>query len=109
MVYHTTIFKLAAFMKKVTFTFDDRTVSSLERTAARLSKSKSQVVREAIRAYGETVDRLSDEEREKMIRLFDDLTEKIPDRPRAEVEKELEEVKRNRRSGGRRTPAEKDP
>lgn len=96
-------------MKKVTFTFDDGTVSSLERTAARLSKSKSQVVREAIRAYGETVDRLSDEEREKMIRLFDDLTENIPDRPRAEVEKELKEVKRNRRSGGRRTPAERDP
>lgn len=95
-------------MKKVTFTFDDDTVSSLERTAARLSRSKSQIVREAIRAYGETVYRLSDEEREEMLQLFDDLTEKIPDRPRAEVEKELDEARRERRSGGRRSPVEKE-
>jgi metal-responsive CopG/Arc/MetJ family transcriptional regulator len=91
-------------MIKVTFTLDDGTVASLERTAARLSKPKSQVVREAIRLYGEQTDRLSDEEREQMLELFDDVTARVPHRPRADVEEELAEVRRARRSGGRRTP-----
>jgi len=91
-------------MIKVTFTLDDSTIASLERTAARLSKPKSQVVREAIRFYGEQTDRLSDEEREEMLKLFDEVTASIPHRPRVEVEKELAEVRRARRSGGRRTP-----
>ncbi len=91
-------------MIKVTFTLDDGTVAALERTAARLSKPKSQVVREAIRFYGEQTDRLSDEERDQMLALFEEVTASIPHRPRAEVEKELAEVRRARRSGGRRTP-----
>ena len=91
-------------MIKVTFTLDDGTIASLERIAARLSKPKSQVVREAIRFYGEQTDRLSDEEREEMLKLFDEVTASIPHRPRTEVEKELTEVRRARRSGGRRTP-----
>ena len=90
-------------MIKVTFTLDDGTVASLERIADRLSKPKSQVVREAIRLYGEQTDRLSAEERDQMLRLFDEVTELIPERPRGEVEKELAEVSRARRSGGRRS------
>lgn len=94
-------------MKKVTYTLDDGTVASLERTAERLSKPKSQVVREAIRFYGEEMDRLSDEERVTMLRVFDEVTSKIPDRPRTDVKKELAEVKKARRAGGRRTTPEK--
>ena len=94
---------IVSAMIKVTFTLDDGTVAYLERTAARLSKPKSQVVREAIRFYGEEVDRLSDEERDRMLRLFDELTREIPDRPRSEVEGELEDLRRARRVGGRRT------
>jgi len=90
-------------MIKVTFTLDDGTVASLERTAARLSKPKSQVVREAIRFYGEQTDRLSEEEREEMLKLFDEVTASIPHRPRAKVEEELAEGRRARRSGGRGT------
>lgn len=89
-------------MIKVTFTLDDGTVASLERTATRLSRPKSQVVREAIRFYGEQIDQLSDAERDQMLRVFDKVTDLIPDRPRAEVEDELAEVNRARRSGGRR-------
>ena len=89
-------------MIKVTFTLDDGTVASLERTATRLSRPKSQVVREAIRFYGEQIDKLSDAERDQMLRVFDKVTDLIPDRPRAEVENELAEVNRARRSGGRR-------
>jgi hypothetical protein len=39
-------------MKRVTFTLDEPTVASLERTAGRLGVAESQVVREAIRVYG---------------------------------------------------------
>lgn len=88
-------------MKKVTFTLDEDTVGYLDRTAERLSMPKSQVVREAIRIYGEQAGRLSSEERERMLRVFDEVTEGIPERPREEVEAELEEVREARRGGGR--------
>lgn len=90
-------------MIKVTFTLDDETVGYLERAAERLSKPKSQVVREAIRLYGEEMGRLTDEERDRMLEVFDDVTADIPDRPRSEVEAELDEVRRARRAGGRRS------
>ena len=92
-------------MNKFTFTLDEDTVAALERVSERLSRPKSQVVREAIRFYGERVDRLSAEERNRMLALFDEATAALPDRPRAEVEEELEEVRRARRSGGRRSGA----
>lgn len=90
-------------MKKVTYTLDDETVADLERIADRLSRPKSQVVREAIQLYREEMDRLTDEEREAMLRAFDRLTAKIPKRSRAEVERELDEIRRARRSAGGRT------
>lgn len=95
-------------MKKVTYTLDEETLDTLERIAERLSKPKSQVVREAIKLYGEEVHRLSHEEREAMLRLFDEVTAKIPSRPRDAVERELTSVRRARRSYGRGTEPEKD-
>jgi hypothetical protein len=88
-------------MIKVTFTLDDETVAYLSRTAHRLGVAKSQVVREAIRVYGEQTSRLSDEERDRLLRTFDEVTAAIPDRPREEVEAELAEVRRARRRGRR--------
>ena len=90
-------------MNKVTFTLDKETIAALKRAADRLSRPKSQVVREAIRFYGEHVDRLSPDERDRMLALFDTVTADLPDRPRSDVEKELEEVRRARRFGGRRS------
>jgi metal-responsive CopG/Arc/MetJ family transcriptional regulator len=99
---------VGAAMKKVTYTLDEETLDTLERMAERLDRSKSQVVREAIKLYGEEVDRLSDEERDAMLRLFDEVTAAIPNRSRDEVKEELAEVTRARRHGGRRTEPEKD-
>lgn len=96
-------------MKKVTYTLDDDTVAHLDRMARRLSKPKSQVVREAIRFYGEEVDRLSDEERDQMLEVFDEVTARIPNRSRADVNAELEAVGKARRSGGRRTKQKDRP
>jgi Ribbon-helix-helix protein, copG family len=86
---------------KVTFTLDDDTVAYLERTAARLSIPKSRVVREAIRVYGEHMARLTEEERDRLLGVFDEVTADIPDRPREEVRRELDDVREARRGGGR--------
>lgn len=88
---------------KVTFTLDDQTVARLRRTAERLGKAKSQVVREAIEDYSQRIGRLSEGERLRLLSAFDELLPHIPERPVSEVEKELREIRRARRGGGRRS------
>ncbi len=73
----------------------------LDRTADRLSRSKSEVVREAIRVYSEHIHLLSEDERERLLATFDRVVPSIPPRPVEEVEAELEEVRQARRGGGR--------
>lgn len=89
-------------MKKMTFTLDVAAVREIDRAAERLDISKSQVVREAVRLYGEQLGRLSEEEREAKLAVFDELVPRIPSRTREEVEGELEELRETRRGGGRR-------
>jgi len=89
--------------RKVTFTLDEATLASLARTARRLDRPKSQVVRDAIREYGTRVGRLSEAERLRLLRVFDEVVPRIPQRPAAEVERELRAVREARRRGGRRT------
>jgi len=91
-------------MKKMTFTLDVAAVREIDRAAERLGISKSHVVREAVRLYGEQLGRLSGEEREAKLATFDQLVPEIPSRPREEVERELEELREVRRGGGRRGP-----
>lgn len=105
-MYHTAIVPYIRHTRtviKVTFTLDDETVAYLGRTAQRLGLPKSQVVREAIRLYGEQAGLLSVEERDRALALFDEVTEAIPQRPREAVERELAEIRRARREGGRRS------
>ena len=47
-------------MIRVTFTLSDETVAEIRRTAARLRKPQSQVVREAVAEYAARSDRLTD-------------------------------------------------
>lgn len=93
-------------MIKMTFTLDEDAVQQLERAADRLSMPKSQVVREALRLYGEELGRLSEEERQRMLEKFDEVVPFIPDRPREEVEQELADVRSIRRGSGRGTTVE---
>lgn len=88
-------------MKKMTFSLDAESVRELERASDRLGIPKSQVVREAVRAYGEQLGRLSEEERRAKLALFDEVVARIPDRPREEVEQELDDIRAARRKGGR--------
>jgi predicted transcriptional regulator len=90
-------------MIKVTFTLDEESVARLDRMSERFRVPKSQVVREAIRIYGEQASRLSAEERDRMLEIFDAVTPRIPHRSRDAVEAELEGVRVARRTGGRRT------
>lgn len=90
-------------MVKMTFTLDDATVSQLRRSADRLAKPRSEIVRLAIRDYAQRIGRLSEEERSQLLRAFDELVPRIPARPAAEVEREIRAVRAARRRGGRAT------
>ena len=90
-------------MIKKTFTLDRESALELRRAADRLGIPQSQVVREALQLYGEQLGRLSDEERAAKLDAFDKVVAALPDRPRADVETELAEVRRARRRGGRGT------
>ena len=91
---------------KMTFTLDEATVDRINRVAARLSKPKSEVVREAMREFETKSDRLSEEERTRMLRIIDQIAKRPPTRTQREVDREIAEIRRARRSGGRLHPAE---
>lgn len=92
-------------MVKVTFTLDDETVARIRRTAERMRKPQSQVVREAIADYSTTADSLSGIERRRMLQALDRLERTLPPRPARAVDAELRQVRAVRRQGGRRSPA----
>jgi len=87
----------------MTFTLDAETATRLRQAAERMSIPKSQVVREAIRDYSERVGRLSERERLRLLRAFDELVPRIPRRPLADVEREIRQIREARRGGGRKT------
>lgn len=93
-------------MVKVTYTLDDDTVQRIRRVAARLGKPQSQVVREAVKDYEAHSDRLSDDERARMLAALDELLPRIRPRKQADVDAEVAEVRRARRHGGRKHRAE---
>ena len=89
-------------MVKVTYTLDDETVDSLRRISARLGKPQSLVVREAIKDYEARADRLSDDERTRMLGALDRLMQEPPTGSDAAVETELRQIRVARRSWSRR-------
>lgn len=88
---------------KVTFTLDSGTIQRLNIAADRLAIPKSEVVREAIAEFYERLGRLSERERTALLKAFDELVPQIETRSSEEVDQELAEVRRARRSGGRRS------
>jgi hypothetical protein len=87
---------------KVTFTLDEGTISRLQDAAARLAKPKSEIVREAILEFHDRIGRLSERERLGMLRVFDELVPRIPARSAASTDCELAEVRKSRKTGGRK-------
>jgi len=86
---------------KMTFSLDESTAAELGRTAQRLQIPKSRVVREAIHEFAARAGRLSERERRHLLQVFDDLVPQIPPRDVSDVEAELAEIRRARRTGGR--------
>ena len=74
------------------------TISRLRDAAGRLAKAKSQVIREAIHDFHERIGRLSERERLRLLRAFDELVPQIPSRPKAQVERELRAIRQGRRA-----------
>jgi predicted transcriptional regulator len=89
-------------MIKVTFTLDEATVGQLRRTAARVRKPQIRVVREAIGEYAARADKLSEDERQRMLAVLDRAMLRSPSRTAAEVGVELREVRAARRRWGAR-------
>ena len=96
-------------MIKVTFTLDEATVEQLRRTAAKVRKPQSRVVREAISDYAARMDRLSEGERQRMLAILDRAIRRRPSRSTAEVDAELREIRAARRRWGARRGATTTP
>jgi len=96
-------------MVKVTFTLDDQTVERLRRTASRLAKPQSYVVREAVREYEARSTKLSDEERARMLAIVDRMVQEPHTRTAAEVDTELREIRASRRRWARHRSSRRRP
>jgi hypothetical protein len=94
---------------KVTFTLDHATIDCLQDAALRLGIPKSEVVREAVQDYHARLGKLSEVERRRMLANFDQLVPLIPGRSELEVKRELEEIRKARRRGGRKSRERQRP
>ena len=92
-------------MVKLTFSVDEATAQTLKKTAERLRKPQSMVVREAVAEYAARAGRLTEGERRQMLKAVDQMMSQAPTRAQSEVARELRAVRRARRQGGRRPPA----
>ncbi|CAN5455531.1 hypothetical protein BH23ACI1_BH23ACI1_30410 [soil metagenome] len=90
-------------MPKLTFSLDEETVEALRKTAVRTRKPQSLIVREAIAQYAAREDVLSDPERERLMGVLRQIRRRPATRAQAEVDRELQEIRRSRRTGWSRS------
>ena len=86
-------------MAKMTFSLDDETVRTLRMIAERKQKPQSVVVREAIVEYAAKDEKLSDPERTRKLQLIRNLRSQAPTRDQADVDRELDDLRRSRKTG----------
>lgn len=89
-------------MARATFSLDDATIAEIRRTAARLRKPQSHVVRDAVADYAARADRLSERERLHLVGVLEGLRAVRPAKSAAAVDAELKHLRSDRRTGGRR-------
>ncbi len=89
-------------MARATFSLDEATIAEIKRTAERLRKPQSHVIRDAVADYAERTDRLSERERRHMLGVLESLRASRPGRSAKDVDDELKAVRQARRAGGRR-------
>jgi hypothetical protein len=86
-------------MVKATFTLDDETVRKLRLLAERAGRPQSFIVREAVAHYAAREEKLTPEERERLLGVLAEFRAKAPARAREDVDKELKQLRRSRRTG----------
>ena len=91
-------------MARATFSLDEATITQIRRTAERLRKPQSHVVRDAVADYAALAGRLSERERTHLMGVLDGLHRARPSRSAADVDAELKALRSARRDGGRRHP-----
>lgn len=89
-------------MARATFSLDDATIAAIKRTAERLKKPQSHIIREAVADYAARTDRLSERERRHMLGVLEGLRAVKPARSAQAVDAELKALRQARRGGGRR-------
>jgi predicted transcriptional regulator len=89
-------------MARATFSLDDATIAEIRRTAARLRKPQSHVVRDAVADYALRADRLSERERLQLVGVLEGLRAVRTTKSAAKVDAELKRLRSDRKTGGRR-------
>ena len=92
-------------MVRATFSLDEATVAEIKRTAERLRKPQSHIIRDAVADYAARTDRLSERERRQVLGILENLKKQKATRTAAAVDAELNALRDARRKGGRRHPA----
>jgi hypothetical protein len=92
--------------RELTLTLDEQTIQQIESAAETFGKSKSQIVQEALAGYRAIPDRLTEAERQRMLKALDEMMRTPSPKTAEEVQQEIEDIRAARRSGGRRTPVE---
>ena len=90
-------------MPKLTFSLDEQTVQTLRQASERTRKPQSLIVREAIAAYAAREERLSDADRERLLNVLRQIGGRAPTRSQREVDRELDDIRRARRTGWSRS------
>ena len=93
-------------MVKITVSVDEGTARTLKTMAERLRKPQSLVVREAVAEYAARAGRLTEVERRRMLRTIDEIVARPATAPQLEAEREIRQIRRARRQGGRQRRAE---
>jgi predicted transcriptional regulator len=89
-----------------TVTLSDATIERIESTAETLGRSNGEVIEDAMAKYHEPPDRLTDAERQRMLKVLERIRNRPSPKTEEDVRREIEEIRAARRSGGRRTPVE---
>jgi hypothetical protein len=89
-------------MAKHTFVLDETTAEMIRTLAERQQKPQSHIVREAVAVYAAHGQKLTAEERERKLQVLDHLARRRATQSGRDVDAELREIRRGRRSGWRR-------
>lgn len=84
-------------MVKATFSLDETTMAEHRRTAARLKKPQSHVVRDAVTEHAARANQLTDRERLRLLDILDRIGRERPSRAAAAVDAELRSLRAARR------------